>query len=112
VARALDAVKGVVDAGGEPDDVLRDVVAALVDSGAATWAGILFAESGELALGPESGVAAGGARVQAPVVYEGTPVAELAAEGCDDRALLEQVAALIPEHCLVGWDTGGAPWEP
>jgi hypothetical protein len=47
-----------------------------------------------------------------PVVYEGTPVAELAAEGCDDIALLEAVAALIPEHCLVGWDTGGAAWEP
>ena len=38
-------------------------------------------------------------------------VADLAAEGCDDPALLERVAALIPEHCLVGWDTGGVPWE-
>ena len=112
MAETLDAVRTVVDAGGEPDDVLREVVAALVDTGAATWAGILFAESGDLALGPESGASAGSARVRAPVVYEGTPVAELAAEGCDDRALLEQVAALIPEHCLVGWDTGGAPWDP
>jgi hypothetical protein len=112
VDQAFEAVRAVVDAGGEPDDVLRNVVAALVDSGAAAWAGILFAESGELALGPEAGAAAGGARVQVPVLYAGTPVAELATEGCDNRPLLEQVAALIPEHCLVGWDTGGAPWEP
>jgi hypothetical protein len=112
VAEALDAIRAVLEAGGEPDDVLRDVVAALVAGGAATWAGIFFAESGELSLGPEAGAAGGSARLRVPVVYEGTPVAELAAEGCDDRALLEQVAALVPEHCLVGWDTGGAPWEP
>ena len=42
--QAFEAVRAVVDAGGEPDDVLRNVVAALVDSGAAAWAGILFAE--------------------------------------------------------------------
>jgi hypothetical protein len=112
VTEALEAVRAVVEAGGEPDDVLRDVVAALVDAGTATWAGILFAESGELALGPEAGTAAGEARLQVPVVYEGTPIAELAAEGCHDRALLEEVATLIPEHCLVGWDTGGEAWEP
>jgi hypothetical protein len=112
VSEALESVAAVVDAGGEPDDVLRAVVATLVASGAAGWAGILFAESGELALGPEAGAAVGTARVRVPVVYEGTPVAELAAEGCDDIALLEAVAALIPEHCLVGWDTGGAAWEP
>jgi hypothetical protein len=108
----LDPVRAVVEAGGEPDDVLRGVVAALVDSGAATWAGILFAESGELVLGPEAGEAAGSERLQVPVLYEGTPVAAVAAEGCGDRTLLEQVAALVPEQCLVGWDTGGAPWDP
>src|SRR5262249_62432837 len=102
----------VVTAGGEPDDVLRAVVAALVETGAASWSGILFAEKGELVLGPEAGRATGEGRIQVPVVYDGTPVAELAAEGCDDRTLLEHIAALIPEHCLVGWDTGGAPWEP
>jgi hypothetical protein len=112
VSEALEAVAAVVEAGGEPDDVLRAVVATLVASGAAAWAGILFAESGELALGPEAGAATGSGRVRVPVVYEGTPVAELAAEGCEDAALLEGIAALIPEHCLVGWDTGGAAWEP
>ena len=37
-------------------------------------------------------------------------VADLAAEGAD-LELLEGIAALIPEHCLVAWDTGGVPWE-
>jgi len=110
----VTTVDEVIEAGGDPDDVLRGVVAALVDSRAASWAGILFAESGDLVLGPEAGEPGtpGGEAVRVPVFYGGTPVAELAAEGCDDRALLERVAGLIGEQCLVGWDTGGAPWEP
>jgi hypothetical protein len=106
----VTTVAEVVEAGGESDDVLRRVVAALVDSGA-SWAGIYFAENGELVLGPEAGTS-GGAETRIPVLYAGTPVAELAVEGCDDRELLEHTAGLIGEHCLVGWDTGGAPWEP
>ena len=47
-----------------------------------------------------------------PVVYEGDRVAELVADGCDDRAFLERVALLISAYCLVGWDTGGVPWDP
>jgi hypothetical protein len=100
----------IIAAGGEPDEVLRKVVAGLVDSGAATWAGILFVESGELVLGPEAGTPAGEA-VRVPVLYDGIPVAELAAEGADP-ALLERIAGLIGEHCLVGWDTGGEAWDP
>jgi L-methionine (R)-S-oxide reductase len=53
-----------------------------------------------------------------PIAYEGQVVGEIdidsdrpAAFGDDDRAFLEQVAALIAPHCLVGWDTGGVPWE-
>ena len=37
---------------------------------------------------------------------------ELVADGCDDPALLEWVAPLISLYCLVGWDTGGVPWDP
>jgi hypothetical protein len=102
----------VVEAGGDPDDVLRGVVAKLVDSGAASWAGIFFAERGDLVLGPEAGAPTGAGRLQVPVVYAGTEIAQLAAEGGDDPGLLEQVAALLPEHCLVAWDTGGTAWEP
>jgi GAF domain-containing protein len=54
-----------------------------------------------------------------PIVYEGKVVGEIdidsdrpAAFGDDDRALLERVAVLISPHSLVGWDTGGQPWQP
>jgi L-methionine (R)-S-oxide reductase len=53
-----------------------------------------------------------------PIVYDRLVVAEIdidsdtpAAFGDADRELLERVAALISEHCLVGWDTGGVDWE-
>ena len=54
-----------------------------------------------------------------PIAYEGQIVGEIdidsdrpAAFATDDRAFLERVALLISGHCLVGWDTGGAPWDP
>ena len=53
-----------------------------------------------------------------PIVYEGKVVGEIdidsdrpAAFGPDDRTLLERVAVLISPHSLVGWDTGGVPWQ-
>jgi GAF domain-containing protein len=54
-----------------------------------------------------------------PITYEDIVVAEIdidsdrpAAFGEADRTFLEDVAALISPYCLVGWDTGGEPWEP
>jgi L-methionine (R)-S-oxide reductase len=54
-----------------------------------------------------------------PIHYQGLVVAEIdidsdrpAAFGPADRAFLETVARLLGPHCLVGWDTGGEPWEP
>jgi L-methionine (R)-S-oxide reductase len=54
-----------------------------------------------------------------PIVYEGKVVGEIdidsdrpAAFGDEDRKLLERVAVLISPHSLVGWDTGGEPWQP
>jgi L-methionine (R)-S-oxide reductase len=53
-----------------------------------------------------------------PIAYEGQVVGEIdidsdrpAAFGEDDRAFLEQVAALISPHCQVGRDTRGVPWS-
>ena len=53
-----------------------------------------------------------------PVVYDGQVVGEIdidsdapAAFGDEDKAFLERVAALISPHSLVGWDTGGVPWQ-
>ena len=50
-------------------------------------------------------------RTQLPVVFHGDHVAELVADGCDDRNVLERVASVIAAYCLVGWDTGGIPWD-
>ncbi len=54
-----------------------------------------------------------------PVRYDDIVVAEIdidsdepAAFGDGDREFLEQVAELLSPHCLLGWDTGGEPWEP
>jgi L-methionine (R)-S-oxide reductase len=54
-----------------------------------------------------------------PIAYEGKVVGEIdidsdspAAFRKDDRELLERVADLIAPHSLVGWDTGGDPWQP
>jgi hypothetical protein len=89
--------------------VLRDVVAALV-AGGYRWAGIFFVEGGRLTLGPEAGEPYEAARTAVPVVWQGERIAELAADGVGEP--LEPVAGLIAAHCLVGWDTGGAPWNP
>jgi GAF domain-containing protein len=52
-----------------------------------------------------------------PIAYEGKVVGEIdidsdrpSAFDDEDRVFLERVAVLISAHCLVGWDTGGAPW--
>jgi hypothetical protein len=108
---ALAAVEQTLDRGGEPDDALRGVVQALVERGGCAWAGILFREEGEYALGPEAGHPRPAERTQLPVVFQGDHVADLVVDGCDDRALLERVAVLISAYCLVGWDTGGVPWD-
>jgi len=110
-AGSLEAVDRILNRGGDADDLLRAVVEALVEHGDCSWAGILFAEQGELVLGPEAGAPSPAARAQTPVLYEGSRVAELVTDGCDDQALLDRVALLISPYCLVGWDTGGVPWD-
>jgi hypothetical protein len=110
-AGALDAVDRILNRGGDADDVLRAVVATLVERGGCTWAGILFQEQGELVLGPQAGEQSPGDHIEIPVVYHGNRVAELVVGGSADRAFLDRVAVLISAHCLVGWDTGGVPWD-
>ena len=111
-ADALAAIDRIVDGGGDADDVLRRVVAALHEQAGYAWAGIFFVEEGELALGPEAGTPAGTPDTRVPVVWHDVRVAELAVDGAppEDAAFLERVAVLVSGHCLVGWDTGGEPW--
>jgi hypothetical protein len=110
---AVNAVEQVLDQGGDADDVLRGVVAALHAEGGYAWAGLFFVEEGTLALGPEAGVADDSRRIRVPVRWQGNTVAELAVDGAGaaDTPDLVRVADLVAGHCLVGWDTGGEPWE-
>ena len=106
------AIEAIVARGGDADDILRDVVAAL--AGHYRWAGIFFVEAGALVLGPSAGEPRETRRTQVPVTFQGERIAELAVDDApeEDRTFLERVAALVAGHCLVGWDTGGESWEP
>jgi len=110
---ALEPIEEIVGRGGDADDVLRAVVAALHERAGYPWAGILFVEGGGLVLGPEAGEPGAAPRTTVPVSWQGERVAELAVEDATDadEPFLERVAELVSGHCLVGWDTGGEPWE-
>jgi len=112
-AAAIEAIEAIVERGGDADDVLRAVVAALHEQAGYPWAGIHFVEDGGLVLGPESGEAGAAPRTTVSVSWQGERVAELAVESAEDvdEPFLERVAQLVSGHCLVGWDTGGEPWE-
>ena len=111
---ALEAVDRILDSGGDADDVLRNVVAALHERAGYAWAGILFVDEGELVLGPHAGRPDEQRRTNVPVFWHGERVAELAVDDApeEDRMFLERVAVLVAGYCLVGWDTGGESWEP
>jgi putative methionine-R-sulfoxide reductase with GAF domain len=111
---ALEAIDRILDRGGDADDVLRQVVAALHERAGYAWAGIFFVEDGALTLGPEAGTANEANRIRTPVMWQGDRIAELAIDDApeEDRKFLERVAHLVSGHCLVGWDTGGESWEP
>jgi putative methionine-R-sulfoxide reductase with GAF domain len=111
---ALETIEQIVARGGEADEILRDVVAALHTDAGYAWAGIFFAEEGEYALGPHAGAPHDASRTTLAVAWQGERIAELAVDDApeEDRMFLERVAALVADHCLVGWDTGGETWEP
>jgi hypothetical protein len=112
-ADALEAIERSLADGRDADDALRRVVTALRKRMGYDWVGILFVEAGGLQLGPGDGEPDESRRTQVDVRWRGDRVAELAVDGAapGDRPLLEQVATRIAGHCLVGWDTGGEPWD-
>jgi hypothetical protein len=95
----------------DADDQLRQTVSELAAREGCTWAGIYFVEEERLVLGPEAGTADSARRTTVPVLWRGTRVAELAADGNFEPAELETVAAEIADLCLVGWDNGGEVWQ-
>jgi hypothetical protein len=111
-ADVVETFEAVLGQGGDADDVLRTVVATLVERGGARWAGISFVEGDALVAGPAAGEPDERRRTSVPVSYRGERVGELAADGPVDRALLERVAELVSAHVLLGWDTGGERWTP
>jgi hypothetical protein len=108
---ALDAIDRILDRGGDPDDVLRDVLEVLHDL--YPYAAIAFVEEDELASGPAQGTPEEPLE-RLDISFRDGKVAELhvVPPPADDeeRAFLERVCVLISPHCLVGWDTGGEPW--
>jgi hypothetical protein len=95
----------------DADELLRQAVSKLGAREDCSWAGIYFIEEDSLILGPEAGSPDPERRTTVPVLWRGTRVAELAADGAVEPAELETVAAAIADLCLVGWDTGGEAWE-
>jgi hypothetical protein len=112
MSAAVEAVERILAEGGDADDVLRAVVRALVESGSARWAGILFAEGDDFVLGPQAGEPGTGRRLYVPVIYDGEQVGVLVTDGARSIRMLERVAELVSTHVLLGWDTGGEPWTP
>ena len=116
---ATAAVERILDAGGDADDVLRQVVAAVQSRVPGYgWVGISFVEEGALLLGPWTGeerAADAPPPIRVPIRFQGTRVAELGVAGPppgdEEQAALERLAAIVAAHCLVGWDTGGVPWD-
>ena len=109
---ALAAVEHAIERGGDADDVLRAVVEALVDDSACEWSGIFFAENGRAPAWARGGYA------EAP--GENTSVRRLPGRFASPSSpptaaqtpeLLDEVAVAIAPYCLVGWDTGGVPWD-
>ena len=115
-AGALEAVERVLNRESEADEVLRQTVTVLHDRiDAYTWVGLSFLEEGRSVLGPAKG-SESSPSLEAPVLYDGMQVGTLlvasdAPATEQDRMFLERVAVLISAHCLVGWDTGGVPWQ-
>ena len=105
---AYTAAAAVVERGGDADDILRGVLAALHEHGVA-YASIRFVEEGHLVPGPSAG--AGEPAVTVPVEFDGKSVGELALSH-DDPGLAARVAELVGPYVLVGWDTGGETWDP
>jgi hypothetical protein len=105
------SVEEIVAAGGEADEVLRAVVAELVEDGCA-WAGIWFTEGERLELGPEAGAPDESRRLRVPIEFRGERVGELGVDGAPEPAHVVRVAELLSPYVLLGWDTGGDVWDP
>ena len=111
-ASATEAVRSIVEAGGDADDLLRACVTRLTEESDVIWAGVALVEDGALQLGPSAGASDPTRRERVPILFQGEAVGELWVDGTIDRTTLDQVATLIAPFALIGWDTGGEVWDP
>jgi hypothetical protein len=94
---AVEAVDRILNRGGRPEDVLREVVAVLHERVFA-WAGLVFDDG---TARPEAGERPAAPALAAPVLWQGRRIARLEAQprsgqpDADERALLDRVALLI-----------------
>jgi hypothetical protein len=109
--RALEALDGILNRGGDADEVLRGVVRVLHER--YDYVSIRFVEGDDLMAGPSAGAPRSEGATW-PIAFQGTKVAELEVEPGeeDDREFLERVTTIVSPYCLVGWDTGGERWAP
>ena len=110
--RSLEALDRILNRGGDADDVLRACVEVLAVEPGISWAGIAFSEDADLVVGPQAGEPDERTRARVPITFQGSQVGELWVDGDADPAFLERVAVLVSAYVLIGWDTGGQPWEP
>ena len=91
---ALEAVERILNRGGEPEDVLHQVVEALHERTGA-WVAIAF--------GSEAGPHAGGEQPDQhqrhPITWQGRTVAELWTSAEADTALCARVALIVSPYC-------------
>jgi hypothetical protein len=95
----LDEIERLIAAAGDADDVLRGTVSALVAEPGVTWAGIGFVEGDEVKLGPASGTPNEARRTRVGVVFEGSKVGELWADGDVDATTSQVLRAASPLRC-------------
>jgi putative methionine-R-sulfoxide reductase with GAF domain len=110
-SRATHALERAVGRDADADDVLRTAVSVLAAEPGVTWAGIALLENGVLTMGPTAGVPDETRRTRVPILFQGSLVGELAADGDVQSGLLERISMLVAAYALIGWDTGGEPWE-
>ena len=108
---SLETLDRILNRGGDPDDVLREVVRVLAER--YDYAAIKFVEDDDLLPGPASGTPDEPVTAW-PISYQGMKVAELEISPVTaaDQEFLERVTTIVSPYCLVGWDTGGKAWAP
>jgi hypothetical protein len=116
---ALEAVERILNRGGDPEEVVGAVIAALHER-AFAWVGVIRRDGDDLSVGPEAGERAAAPPLVAAVVWRRSQVAELwaqpyptpqspASSDEDARALLERIALLISPQLRPRPDEGAAP---